>query len=438
MNKSKKIVLIAITSILLMGILILLNFKLSITKITYPQNGTYTENVVVSVKNLLFNYGEDLWCVARSDSTEKTIKVENNSCVLSLNTGEYTLSIKNKKGNNKWFEKKITVKDLAALEINKDKMYIITRETKDLEFHAEKQDITWEYDNNIISFENGKITGLKDGKTTLTGTNTDGVKDSVEITVTSLVSLKTSFNYNKDYIKCEQYTSEEAKILDEFLEYEINEAGYQTRAGVVAAARFLTLAFEYRLPYFFENGRLNGTGVHIVDGEGRYYHKGLYLSTDKYADIGQKKDGPAMWGCNLKNRDNTHGWKLFALYPNGLDCSGFVAWSLLNGGFDLGDFGSHDKPIYDESKIYGDEFLPVNLTTVNSGKVKPGDIIAIPGHLAIIIGIDEEHFYVAESNVGFKGLVMNTYKKEELSKSFTYIHLMDNIYKEDGNLTMMW
>ncbi|MBE6138784.1 MAG: hypothetical protein E7173_03470 [Firmicutes bacterium] len=434
MDRTKKIILIALASVLLIGLIILLNFKLPIIKIDYPQNGTYENNVIVSIKNLLFNYKEDLWCVTAQNNK---VKVQDGVCTLSLNPGNYKLSIESDK-NTKWVNKTITINTLAAFDIKKEQIYLVTGSSTDLEYRAEKTDITWEYDNTIISFENGKVTGLKDGETTLIGTNPDGVKEYVKITVTSLVQNKTTFDYNKDYIQCQQYTSEEAKILDEFLAYEINEAGYQTRAGVVAAARFLTLAFEYRLPYFFENGRLNGTGVHVIDGEGRYYHKGLYLSTDKYADIGPKKDGPAMWGCMLKNRDNTHGWKLFAPYPNGLDCSGFVAWSLLNGGFDLGDFGSHDKPIYDESKIYGDEFLPVNLTTVNSGKVKPGDIIAIPGHLAIIIGIDEEHFYVAESNVGFKGLVMNTYKKEDLSKKFTYIHLMDNIYKEDGNLTMMW
>ena len=430
MNKILKI----LGSLVLIVTLLLLNFKIVIKKVTYQSNGAYQDNIKVSLKNLFFDLKEELWCVV---DEQNSIKVENGTCTLSITPGDHILTVKSVR-EKKWFSKKLNIKDLEEFEIKKDKVYLVTGSSTTLDYQSDSTDIVWEYDQNIISFENRKITGLSDGKTTLIGKNSDGVSDSVEITVTSLVQNKTTFDYNKDYIACKQYTSEEAKILDEFLEYEVNEAGYQTRAGVVAAARFLTLAFEYRLPYFFENGRLNGTGVHVIDGEGRYYHKGLYLSTDKYADIGPKKDGPAMWGCNLKNRDDSYGWKLFAPYPNGLDCSGFVAWTLLNGGFDLGDFGSHDKPIYDNDKIYGDEFLPVNMTTINSGKVKPGDIIAIPGHLAIIIGIDEEHFYVAESNVGFKGLVMNTYKKEELSKEFTYIHLMDNIYKEDGNLTMMW
>ena len=52
--------------------------------------------------------------------------------------------------------------------------------------------------------------------------------------------------------------------------------------------------------------------------------------------------------------------------------------------------------------------------------------------------IDENNYYVAESLASTEGVVVKTYQKEELSKHFTYIHLMDSIYKEDGNLTMMW
>ena len=246
-----------------------------------------------------------------------------------------------------------------------------------------------------------------------------------------------NFDYEKPYINCEQYTTAEAKILNEFLEYRIQKAGYQTRAGVVEAARFLTLSLQYRIPYFFENGRLHWSGVHYIDAEGRYYHKGLYLSTDKYVNIGPVKDGPAMWGCNLINRDDSV-YPLFKPYPNGLDCSGFVTWALLNGGFDIGDVGANSKPLLDDSKYYSEEFIPVTLDNLNSGKVKPGDIIAFSGHTTLIVGIDNDYFYVAESLASTGGVVVKTYSKQELINTFTYIHLMDSIYKDDGNLTMMW
>ncbi|MBE6152562.1 MAG: hypothetical protein E7165_04555 [Firmicutes bacterium] len=439
MKALKKVLLII--SILILGTIstFWLNTQVQIKDIIHQKNGTYKNNVIVSFKNPLFKYNQDVWCILSNDSFKEEIKAENNVCTASLSPGTYTLSFKNKLGKILLTKKqKITVNNLSSFNITKDKIYLIAGDKKQIEYSADLEPITWEYDENIISVVGNEITALKDGKTTLKGKNRDGVTDQMEVTVTSLLNLKTAFNYNKSYISCKQYSTDEAKLLDEFLEYEINEAGYQTRAGVVAAARFLTLAFQYRLPYFFENGRLSGTGVHYIDGEGRYYHKGLYLSTDKYESIGPVMDGPAMWGCNLKNRDNTYGYKLFAPYPNGLDCSGFVTWAILNGGFDIGDIGSYDKPIYDSSQFYNDEFLPVTIETLNSGKVKPGDVIAVPGHLALIAGIDEEHYYVAESNIGFKGLVLNTYTKQQLTKKFTYIHLMDSIYKEDGNLTLMW
>ena len=427
--------------LLILGALFIfvLNTQVQIKDIVHSKNGTYENNVVVSFKNIFFKYDQDIWCSVSKDSSEEIVEAENDTCTLSLSPGTYTISLKNKFGKMLLSKKeKVIVKNLSEFEIKKDKIYLITGDKKEIEYSAEVEPITWEYDENIISLVDNEITAIKDGKTTLIGKNKDGVTDKIEIIVTSLLNTKTSFDYKKSYISCEQYSNDEAKLLDEFLEYEINEAGYQTRAGVVAAARFLTLAFQYRLPYFFENGRLSGTGVHYIDGEGRYYHKGLYLSTDKYESIGPVMDGPAMWGCNLKNRDDRYGYKLFAPYPNGLDCSGFVTWAILNGGFDIGDIGSYDKPIYDSNQFYNDEFIPVTMETLNSGKIKPGDVIAVPGHLALIAGIDDEHYYVAESNIGFKGLVLNTYTKKELTKKFTYIHLMDSIYKEDGNLTFMW
>lgn len=419
--------------------LFLYNLQPGIKEVTYTKNGTYENNIIVSLKNRLFKYNKEIMCEISNGNFNEEILVENNQCYLSLKPGTYTLSLKGPNGKLLFSgKKKIIIEELSEFEFTKDKIYLIPGETVELDYHTSLETFTFEYDNNIISVGNNQITALKDGRTTIIGKNPDGTKDEIEVTVTSLINKQTSFDFEKSYIKCKQYSNEEAKLLDELLEYKINEAGYQTRAGVVAAARFLTLSFQYRLPYFFENGRLSGTGVHYIDGEGRYYHKGLYLSTDKYEAIGPVMDGPAMWGCNLKNRDDTYGYKLFAPYPNGLDCSGFVSWALLNGGFDLGDLGSHDKPIYDSSQIYNDVFIPVTLENLNSGIVKPGDIIAIPGHLAIIAGIDENYYYVAESNIGFKGLVLNTYTKPELTKKYTYIHLMDSIYKEDGNLSMMW
>ena len=50
------------------------------------------------------------------------------------------------------------------------------------------------------------------------------------------------------------YTIEGYELFDE-LENKINNTGYKTRAGVVEAARFLTLNLPYKINYFYENGR---------------------------------------------------------------------------------------------------------------------------------------------------------------------------------------
>lgn len=431
-----KIMCIIITIFIIITFVIWVNNK---TEINYVKNGTYENNITISFKHRFLNFNKEIKCRISNKNEEIISNMKNNSCTLSVQPGTYNLTLESK--NRKLLLSKtlnITIKSIEEFEIKQNKIYLIIDESETLDYIHPSTNITWEYDEEIISLNNNVITGLQDGKTTLIGKNEDGVTDSVEITVTSLLNKQTNFNFDKQYIGCKQYSSDEAKLLDEFLEYRINKAGYQTRAGVVEAARFLTLSFQYRIPYFFENGRLFWSGVHYVDGEGRYYHKGLYLSEDKYKDIGPVKDGPSMWGCDLTNRDNSEGWVLFAPYPNGLDCSGFVTWALLNGGFDIGDVGANDLPLLDDSRYYSDVFIPVNMTTLNSGKAKPGDIIAVSGHTALIVGIDEDHYYVAESNVSTEGVVVNTYTKPELIKNYTYIHLMDEIYKEDGNLTMMW
>ena len=77
---------------------------------------------------------------------------------------------------------------------------------------------------------------------------------------------------------------------------------------------------------------------------------------------------------------------------------------------------------------------------LNSGKVKVGDLIGNNGHMAIIAGIDDNNYYIAESLNTTAGVVITTMAKSKLPSSYLYQHiiLMDEVYKEEGNYTNMW
>ena len=89
-------------------------------------------------------------------------------------------------------------------------------------------------------------------------------------TTTDLISLPEIVE-NKPFLhQGPVYTEEEAHLLDELLDYKVKEAGEGTRAAVVAVAKFITMEFPYRLPYFFENGRYQKNEYsQPCDGEGR-------------------------------------------------------------------------------------------------------------------------------------------------------------------------
>lgn len=297
--------------------------------------------------------------------------------------------------------------------------------------------------SEVVNIENNEVIAKNIGYTdfTIEIKNFNCFNGRIYV-VNVIEEAKEMFDKSKNFISCNQFSDEENEILDKTLEDRVNTAGFKTRAGVVAAARFLTLEFSYRIPYFYENGRLNNYGsIKKVDGEGRYYHKGLYLSKGKYKDISNKFTGPGSWGCKIMQFQDEPKYNFVpkTKYPNGFDCSGFISWTLLNGGFDVKDSGAGD--IYSRSDDLYDLGQKNKITNelLSSGNVKVGDLIAYPGHMAIIAGIDNEsNYYVAESLPQFKGVVLNKYTSYKLKKTFTHIMLMDDVYKNDGNLTNMW
>lgn len=405
------------------------------------------ENVYANLETYNLIIKKDLWCIATESQIPPEINdnnwqhIDNNSCKIKIDNEDKYIYIRDKND----IGEKINIADyiscIAKIDIKNKDLKLVTNEKKQIGTNLRTigtPDKTLLYnseDENIAKVENDEIIAINDGKTTITVSDNYGNIEVMNIEVTSLITLP-QINNKKPFISNKQYTQEEAKTLDEYLFYQIDEAGYKTRAGVVAAARFLSLEFKYRIPYFVENGRLTHFNHQrpYCDGEGRYFHRGLYLSTDKFEDIEKSVAGPAMWGAYIREWSEDNG-----IIKNGLDCSGFVCWCLINGGFDeLGDIGGGLSEGLPTLSDYGVS-QRITMDLLESGSVKAGDLIGYDGHIGIIIGIDDKHVYVADTLYHSKGLWATEYTYRELVNSdFTHIYDYTEIYKEEGNYTNMW
>jgi len=367
------------------------------------------------------------------------------NCNFDLSIGEYKLYVKNNYFlTSKNFDVKKNIKGTFTSSLDKlDTYYLALGGKKELEFSFEYNS---DFDTSLIyKIENDEIVEVKDnvlygkkvGTTNITVMLKDGNSKSYKIMVTDLI-VPMRLNRDKDILPCGRYTKEENELLDKILESRVIEAGIGTRGGTIAAIRFITLEFPYSIKYYYENGRLvdHGYRVHL-DGEGRYYHKGLYLNEYKFSELekgASSKDGPKTWGCGLYNF-STHRNDL-----NGFDCSGFVTWAFLNGGYDVGDVGAG------EHKEYNDELSDLGVRNkitkdyIENGKYKVGDFIARNGHAALIIGIDKNNIYTAEALPPV--LKIHTYDKKNKifnNPNVKYIIELDNVYPNgDGIYTDLW
>ena len=366
-------------------------------------------------------------------------KIEEDTCYLQNDLTPYKLYFKDNKNN---ISPEFIIDNFVVDIKLKDIYYLPLNSSLDLTPNIVKVNnpkIEVKSDNPNLIIENNIIKGNIEGTFKISIYGNDILLAETKVVITSVITEKPEmFNLDKPYLTCKEYNGEKAELIDEILNYRMSEVEYGTRASVVEAARFITMEFPRRIAYYWENGRLYKTGRHYVDGEGRYYHKGLYLSETKYKDIVATMQGPQMWGCKMINwQDDPPDFYRNGYYPNGLDCSGFVSWVLLNGGFDVGDKGA--GPVggsYDLTDL-GD-FRYMSTSLINSGLIKPGDLFSTNGHIAILIGIDDEHFYVAESLNHYGGVVMRKYNKKRVINFFQNVVLMDEVYKKDGKLTNLW
>ncbi len=349
------------------------------------------------------------------------------------------------KWNSYKFSINPNINEILDFSMSEDFLYLVIGEKRQIDLSLEKlgnpnlESHFFSENENIVRVSDNILEGVSSGNTQVLVT-VGSVTKSIKVVVTDLIHLPKVTN-KKDFLKCGMYSEEDNKFLDELLSYRISKAGYQTRAGVVAALRFLTLEFPYKISYFFENGRLhNNTGGNYVDGEGRFYHKGLYLHPYKYKELVKTRYGPATWGCPLTNWQDEAGFIPGVRYPNGLDCSGFITWAMFNGGYDPKDTGAGDNLWTDDDLSDLGRHEPITMEMLTSGKLKAGDIIATDGHIAMVGGIHDGIVYVAESTTYWDGVVMHPYSYQELVRSnkLTYVIFMDEYYLQEGNYTSYW
>ncbi len=386
-----------------------------------------------------------------SADDSKWVLANDGHCFTTLDDNIYYAYLKD--STNKIVQIDDTTKygKLIDLKINKDIVYLAPGGTYNLDVVYEKigfidENVTWNTSDETIATvdENGKINAIKKGSCVISATVMDK-SVSANIIISDLITsniLKDGYDFNKPEIKCNQYTKEENDLIDKILESRINDVGYKTRAGAVEAARFLVLEFPYRINYFFENGRKS---INNIDGEGRYFHKGLYLDESRFSCLSKSGNGPQTWGCSL------YSVQSHKKTNNGLNCSGFVTWSIVNAGFDIKDVGARmisSLDITDYGKVKS-----FTSSIIKNGTVKVGDLVHSEhtgGHIGIIIGIDENNVYVAHAlwesasskltkrKNNISGVQITKYSHNEVGSIFPHVVLMDELYKEDGKLTNMW
>ena len=444
MRKDRNITIILIVLLLTtIGLLVnnyFNNLPPTIKSITYADSYNEDRSRKATLKIKKRN-SKPVYCVFKyGDEVSKKIKVKNNKCSYNVVTDAYKVELEYNNGKTITYDEEFNIDGLLGFKLVNKKKYMALNETFNLGINLDTvgyMDYLVKYSSSnedIISVDNyGNLTGKQVGTSTITVT-TNNITEKWDIKVSDLIR-PTTLNNKKKTVPCNKYSNEQIAELDDILASRVEIAGEGTRAAAVEVSRFLTLEFPYKIPYFYENGRISTNGV---DGEGRYYRKGLYLGVEKQKQIEKVMVGPSSWGCPLTNFEDDGYMIPNAKYPNGLDCSGYISWILKQAGLDIGDIGAGFSSRYNYTQV--GELNRNSYELLHSGKVKPGDLIGWDGHIAMIGGMTDTKIYVTESLL--PGVIMDEYDYSNPRSKFysRYDHIIDmsGQYKGDGNLRYMW
>jgi len=177
------------------------------------------------------------------------------------------------------------------------------------------------------------------------------------------------------------FLASQGTSLEEFnnlIAYNVEKSGYGTRAGVVAAAVTLIAElgnnYNVKIPYFWSGGHGDGIaqGAKASWGSGTCY---IYANSQAYNYCG-------------------------------LDCSGFVAWAISNGGFTISSLTAGSFQNLDGAER-------VSLTS--SAVLEPGDLLESSHHVILVVGVDEvnKQYICAEASGNASGVLFTR-------RSFTF------------------
>ena len=199
----------------------------------------------------------------------------------------------------------------------------------------------------------------------------------------------------------DQFLDDNGTSLEEFnklIENNVDDAGFGTRAGVVAAAVTLIgeLGDNYgvKVPYYWGGGHYDG----VIIGAHHYW--------------GSDPD------CTTYANNQTYDYC-------GLDCSGFVPWAIKNGGFKMSQMLAGDF-----KNIRGAEKVTLKS---NQAVLQPGDLLESEGHIVLVVGIDEEaNKYICAEASGNQAGVLFT--RRSFKDSGYWGVNMDGYYGNSANI----
>ena len=199
----------------------------------------------------------------------------------------------------------------------------------------------------------------------------------------------------------DQFLEDNGTSLEEFnklIADNVDDAGFGTRAGVVAAAVTLIgeLGDNYgvKVPYYWGGGHYDG----VIIGAHHYW--------------GSDPD------CTTYANNQTYDYC-------GLDCSGFVPWAIKNGGF-----GMNQMLAGDFKDVKGAEKVTLKS---NQAVLQPGDLLESEGHIVLVVGIDEDanQYICAEASGNQAGVL---FTRRSFKDSGYWGVNMDGYYANSANI----